>query len=266
MQGKSKRIFIIGLDGAIGWAIQKAITPNIDKVLAEGVVTYSATTVFPSASFEAWGAMFHGVGPEKHKLNGNHPCPEDFDFPSFMKVAKGAYPDVKCASFCCWEPINTNIIEQSINCQMVSMPDPQIVVAAGEYIRKNTPDIFFMHLDYIDGAGHSHGYRTQKYMDQINATDKLVGIVINAIHDSGVFDESLIVLLSDHGSVGTSHGSNEPDCMNIFWGCSGPGVKKGIELKEPLNIMDTSAVVLYALGLPAPSSWDAKIPKNLFCF
>jgi len=215
MQKKNKKIFIIGLDGAIGWAVQKAVTPNIDKVLAEGAVTYSATTVFPSAIFEAWGAMFHGVGPEKHKLDGSHLCPEDFDFPSFMKVAKEAYPDIKSASFCCWEPININIIEQSINCQMVSMPDPQLAVDAEQYIRK---------------------------------------------------DESLIILLSDHGGVGTSHGSNAPDCMNIFWGCSGPGVKKGIELKEPLNIMDTSAVILYALGLPAPSNWDARIPNGLFSF
>ena len=149
---------------------------------------------------------------------------------------------------------------------MVSMPDPQLAVAAEQYIRKEAPDIFFMHLDYIDGAGHTHGYGTQKYMDQINATDELVGLVINAIHNSGVFDESLIILLSDHGGVGTSHGSNAPDCMNIFWGCSGPGVKKGVELKEPLNIMDTSVVILYALGLPAPSNWDARIPNGLFSF
>lgn len=61
MSEKSERIFIIGLDGAIGWAVQKANTPNIDKALARGAITYNATTVFPSASFEAWGAMFHGV-------------------------------------------------------------------------------------------------------------------------------------------------------------------------------------------------------------
>ncbi len=264
MNQTCRRAFIIGIDGAIGWSVRKAKTPNIDRILADGVVTYSATTVLPSASFEAWGAMFHGVGPEKHGLNGGQPCPEDTDWASFMKVAKEQNPDTKCASFCCWNPINTNIIEQSIGCHMVNMPDPQLAVASAEYIRNDTPDIFFMHLDYIDGAGHSHGYGTEKYFQQITATDELVGIVIDAIQDAGVFDESLIILLSDHGGVGTSHGSDDPDCMNIFWGCCGVGVNKGVELENELNIMDTAAVVAHALGLSAPIGWDAKIPDGIF--
>lgn len=137
-----KRAFVIGLDGAIGWAVRKAPTPNIDAVLAEGVVADSATTVFPSSSFEAWGAMFHGVGPEKHKLNGDYPCPEDVPWPSFVKVAKQARPGIECAFFSCWEPINTHIIERSCGCYCASMPDPQLAAAAGEYIRSHPPPSF----------------------------------------------------------------------------------------------------------------------------
>ena len=55
------RIFVIGLDGARGPAVAEAETPHIDAVMADGARTYHAQTVFPSASFEAWGAMFHVV-------------------------------------------------------------------------------------------------------------------------------------------------------------------------------------------------------------
>jgi arylsulfatase A-like enzyme len=92
-------------------------------------------------------------------------------------------------------------------------------------------------------------------------------MVLDAIRVSGVFDESLIVLLSDHGGVGRSHGSDHPDCTTIFWGCRGPGIARGIELESPLhkvNIMDTAAIVTYALGLPTPDDWDAMIPNGIF--
>ena len=259
-----KRAFVIGLDGAIGWAVRKAPTPNIDAVLAEGVVAESATTVFPSSSFEAWGAMFHGVGPEKHKLNGDYPCPEDVPWPSFVKVAKQARPGIECASFSCWEPINTHIIERSCGCYCASMPDPQLAAAAGEYIRSHPPALFFIQLDFIDGVGHSHGFGSRRYMEQITATDALVGVVLDAIRDAGVFDESLIILLSDHGGEERSHGSDHPNCMNIFWGCRGPGVRRGVELKNEVNIMDTAAVIAHALDLPVPDGWDAKVPNGVF--
>ena len=210
-----KYVFVIGLDGAIGWAVEKAFTPNIDEILSEGVVTYSARTVFPSSSFPAWGAMFHGVGPEKHKIDGNHPCLDNTPYPSFIKVLKNAYPWFKCASFCCWNPINTHIIEPSCRCYYTSMPDPELAKAAAKYIRKNLPNIFFIQLDYIDEIGHSYGYGSQEYFKQISITDRLIGIIFKAIYDSKILDESLIILLSDHGGVGKSHGSDHPDLSLI---------------------------------------------------
>jgi predicted AlkP superfamily pyrophosphatase or phosphodiesterase len=183
MQEKCKRAFVIGLDGAIGWAVRQAETPNIDALLSAGIVMYSAETVVPSASFEAWGAMFHGVGPEKHQLDAEHPISEDAPWPSFMKVAKQLRPATKCASFSCWAPINTHIIEPSCECHCVSMLDPQLALAAAEYIWAQPPDLYFMQLDFIDAAGHSHGYGSPKYIEQITNTDAHVGIVLDAIRD-----------------------------------------------------------------------------------
>ncbi len=261
--GRCNRAFIIGLDGAIGRSVKEAHTPNIDALISGGVKTYEAQTVLPSLSFEAWGAMFHGVGPEKHNLGGPGPCPEDVSWPSFMKVLHQERPDSRLASFSCWEPINSRIIEQSCGCHFVSMPDPELVTAATEYIRNHTPNLFFMQLDFIDEAGHSHGFGTKAYLDQITTTDALVGLMINAITDAGVFDESLIVLLSDHGGEKKGHGSDHPDCMKTFWACRGPGIVHGGDIDD-INIMDTAAVVASALSFSSPTGWDARIPEGIF--
>jgi len=258
------RAFIIGLDGAAGRGVRDAATPNIDAVMAGGARTYSARTVYPSASFQAWGAMFHGVGPEKHNLGGNTPITEDAAWPSFMKIARQVRPETKCASFSCWEPINSKIIEPSCNCHCVSMGDPELVAAAVEYIPANKPDIFFMQLDFIDHAGHRDGYMTEEYLKQISATDVLVGKVIDAIRKAGLYDDSLIAILSDHGGVDHTHGTDHDDCMTVFWSCRGPGIASGRELDSDVNIMDTAAVVAQCLGLKKPAGWDAKIPAGVF--
>ena len=65
-KSRCNRAFIIGMDGVIGRCVKEADTPNIDALISDGVKTYDAKTVFPSKSFQAWGAMFHGVGPLKH--------------------------------------------------------------------------------------------------------------------------------------------------------------------------------------------------------
>jgi len=264
MSSACKRTFVIGLDGAMGSAMRKAQTPNIDALLAEGVVSYSAQTVVPSSSYQAWGAMFHSVSPEKHRIDGEHPCGEELAWPSYMKVIQNARPELRVASFSCWNPINTNIIERSLNCHRVSLPDPALASAAAEYIRATPPDVFFMQFDFIDAAGHSHGYGTAPYLEQIERTDAEVGQVIDAIKEAGILDDSLVIVVSDHGGLDKGHGSAHPDCLTIIWGARGPKVKRGVELADRISIMDTGPVILKALGLPAPRGWDGRVPRGVF--
>lgn len=262
-QESSNRAFIIGLDGAIGRCVKEAQTPVIDDFVAGGAKNYSARSVYPSSSYPAWGSMFHGVGPEKHKLGSPVPCPENVSWPSFMKVLQQQRPDSRLASFSCWEPINSHIIELSCGCHRVSMPDPELVSASTGYIRTNPPDILFMQLDDIDAAGHKYGYGTKSYLEQITITDGLIGQILEAIKDAGVFDDSLIILLSDHGGRGKDHGTDHPDCMTTFWACRGPGVVPGADVDD-VNIMDTAAIVASALELTRPAGWDARIPGGIF--
>lgn len=63
------RVFVIGLDVARGPAVAEAETPHIDFVMADGLRTYHAQTVFPSVNFEAWDAMFHGANPRSIVLS-----------------------------------------------------------------------------------------------------------------------------------------------------------------------------------------------------
>ena len=266
-----KRVFIIGLDGLRGPAINETETPNIEAFLKNAAYSTHAQTVMPSSSYQAWGAMFHGVGPETHKIGGKTPITEDVSWPSFLKIAKQQRPELKMGAYCAWTPIIDDIIEKSCACDTLSLSDFELMPAALEYIRNEKPDIFYIHLDIVDGTGHTHGYRSEKYHEAIRLVDGWTGELIDAAKGLGDFEQTLVIVLSDHGGteimtdkgIRHSHGIDHEDCMKILWAASGPGVMPG-ELEPNFNIAATAPVVAHVLGLKAPDGWQAVVPAGLF--
>ncbi|WP_144551146.1 Ig-like domain-containing protein [Bacillus mycoides] len=263
-----KRVFIIGLDGA-GVAVKDANAPNIKNFIAGGVSTYNAQALSPTISAQNWGGILHGVTPDKTKIDnttaGAQAYPENSPYPSFMKVLKQERPYAKTASFSAWSPINIGIIEQSVGAHLESVRDDQLAPKIANYIKTDGKDteVTFIHFDDIDGAGHSQGYGSQAYMKQIEKTDKNVGIVLDAIRDAGLLEDSLIIMTTDHGGKGYSHGGESPEEKTIFWAASGPGIPAKSTITTPMKNMDTAAIVAQALRSNKPETWDAKTPKNL---
>lgn len=270
MNNEIERVFIIGLDGA-GNFIKDTDTPNIHKLLGKGVLTYSALASYPSISAECWGSILHGVLPKKHGLNNekvsSKPYPENSSYPSLFKIAKKHCSNWKLASFCEWQPINDGIIELSSLDHSISDEDEKLAEKAATFIRNNH-DIKAMFIEFStpDASGHQFGYGTKQYLNDITKTDGYVGVVLEAIEDSDLLKDSLIIITSDHGGGGEnlySHGSDHSKDMDVFWGCHGPGINPQALLKD-INNMDTAAIVLHALGLSLPEWFDAKVPKELF--
>ncbi|MFC5405687.1 alkaline phosphatase family protein [Cohnella soli] len=266
-----KRVFILGMDGA-GNFVQQANTPYLDRWLAKGAYTFEALAEMPTISAECWGSILHGVPPAVHGLNNDkaasEPFRDDSPHPSLFRLARAEFPEAKLASFVGWSPINSGIIEEGFGVHKVSLPDAELVLALNDYVAAN-PDVrlLFLQLDEPDGAGHRFGYGPDRpeYLDMIGTSDARIGSVLDQLEQLGLVEDSLILLLTDHGGGGAdkyNHGSEHPMDRNVFWGCIGPGIRKG-PLAGPVSITDTAAVVAWALGLKSPEHWDAKVPEGL---
>ncbi|MCM3269517.1 alkaline phosphatase family protein [Paenibacillus elgii] len=265
------RVVIIGWDGA-GNFVTSANTPNLDRLVRMGTFDFNAQTAMPTISAQCWGSLLHGVAPDKHGLTNesasSRTYPDDSPYPSIFRVVREAYPDAVLAAFSAWSPINDGIIEPSIGVHKVSMKDRDLSLAAAAYIREHPElKLMYVQLDLPDSAGHRHGYNTPEQLRAIEEADEHTGFILGALEQTGLLDDSLLILVSDHGGGGADprdHGSDHPMDKTIFWGCVGPGIGRGASLPGTMTITDTAAVVVRAFGIEAPASWEAKLPEGLF--
>ena len=265
-----KRVILIGLDGA-GTAICDVPTPNINRVFSRGAYTYNAVAALPTISAECWAAMLLGVLPAVHMLTNEHievhPYPVDSPYPTIFRMIRNAYPSCKLASFCSWQAIQIGIIEKNLDCYSVSAPDGELPGAVASYLAEHDPKLLFVQFDDCDYAGHDHGFFSQGHFDTVQLTDKYIGIILDSIEANGLWDDSLIMIVTDHGGGGEDskeHGSAHPKDRTVFWGACGPGIRKGVILDAPVHIVDTAAICLKALGLAPHKNMAARIPSGMF--
>lgn len=266
---KYHHVIVIGIDGA-GAFIRDADTPNFDRIFAEGAVTYSALSSNPTISAECWGSMLLGVGPEVHRLtNGiisSVPYPTDSPFPSLFRRIREAMPDAELGSYCDWNPITAGIVENDLHMARATARDVDLVPMICEYIREKKPTFLFTQLDSVDGAGHQYGYGSAAHLQRIHLMDTLLRDVYEATDEAGIREDTLFLLIADHGGSGTGHGGWTDGEKYVTFAASGRGVRHG-EIEE-MNIRDLAAIVLYALGVEIPAvdaqGWTAQVPHGIF--
>ncbi len=266
---KYSHVMLIGVDGAGGY-FKVANTPNFDRIFANGAVTFDALASNPTISAECWGAMILGIGPEVHKLTNenieDHSYPLDSKFPSVFRRVREKYPDAAIGSFCNWDSINKGLIEDGMNVDLGHDRDEKMTPMICDYIKAKKPTFLFVQFDSVDGAGHNEGYGSEKYLTRISEIDELLGDIYAAVEEAGIADDTLFMVIADHGGEGWSHGGWTDTEKYVTFAATGKGVEKGT-IPE-MNIRDSAAIVLYALGIDQPEfeedGWTAQIPDGIW--
>ena len=88
-----------------------------------------------------------------------------------------------------------------------------------------------MQSDWLDHVGHSTGYYNDTFWSEAAKYDDFYKAVVDALKETGEYDETLIITNADHGGSGTSHGSSDPSNMDIFIGIGGQTVDSGKRLE-----------------------------------
>lgn len=270
-----EHVVVIGVDGLSPEGLQKAETPRLDALIAEGAHSFTARAVLPTVSSPNWASILMGAGPVHHGITSNDWSPTSYEieptekgpggiFPTIFSVLRGQRPDAYQAVIYHWRGFNRLFERELVNEALHGINEERTVELAAESIATHKPALLFVHIDHVDSALHSGGYLSEAYLGAIAGADRLIGALLDAVDSAGIADKTLVMVVSDHGGKDKGHGGSSMQEIIVPWLVRGPGVRRGHAIEQPITVYDTAATVAYALGLAPPRSWVARPVTEAF--
>jgi Type I phosphodiesterase / nucleotide pyrophosphatase len=270
-----KHVVIVGVDGLSPDGIRKADTPVLHRMMKTGTSTLRARAVMPTVSSPNWASMIMGAGPEQHGITTNDWELNKFEitptakgpggmFPTIFGVLREQRPNVQIACFHDWEGFGRLFERKSADLVEHCKGPVQTTEHAIAYLKTKRPEFTFIHLDHVDDAGHTEGHGTPAYYKAVAEADRLIGLILQAITESGIAEQTTVIVTSDHGGKGKGHGGATMGEIEIPWIIWGTGVVAGRECETPVNTYDTAATVAYVFGLNPPKCWIARPVEEAF--
>jgi predicted AlkP superfamily pyrophosphatase or phosphodiesterase len=258
-QKKLPYILVIGIDGLGAHGIGMAKTPNMNELMKNGSYSLAARTVVPSSSGPAWSSMITGTTVERHGIGNNswtvdnkilEPVfkGEHNMFPTIFGEIRKHTPKALIGAIYHWGAFG-NFVEKGVcDLSIPAKSEDEATQKACDFLAEKHPHFTFVHLDLVDHGGHSGGYRSDEYVQTIEKADSLVGVLLSKLKETGMFDQTVVFVLSDHGGFEKKHGGTHPDEMIVPLIISGKGVRKGYEMKHPVFTYDLAPTVGWLFG------------------
>ena len=273
--GGIAHVLVVGCDGFGSIAFNETNTPVLHSLMRNGAWTLKARAVMPTSSSPNWASMIMGAGPEQHGVTSNEWETNKFEiaptvvgtggmFPTIFGVLRQQRPNARIACVHDWdgfgrllEPTAPNILENVKGSAATA-------ARAIEIIKQHKPDFLFVHFDEVDHAGHEYGWGSKEYFAAVEKVDGLIGDLLRGLQDEHLLETTLIVMTADHGGKAKSHGGLSMAEIEIPLILSGPGVRRGRELDQPVNTYDLAPTLAWVLDLQAPACWIGKVVAEAF--
>lgn len=280
-----------------GWGAVHPVTPNLKASLDRGLAFDRAYAHVPASNYflvSAFGAMI----PELSPISMTYTRP-DLDFDALPEVLNEAgfrtgffnssdnrfqntetfavasgfgtvrdYRDWECETGV-YE--NTSISEKYLN----TSSDLCTVERIKEWIEEDPEKPFFVafrtgmtHYPYFPGENPiDHGVEDESYNTYLNAlsvADQAYGNLLDYLKAAGKADETLVVVLGDHGEAFGEHGTyvhaagiNEEN-VHIPLALVNPQMFSGTRSDLIVGIKDIPPTITQLLGLRTPSTWQGE--------
>ena len=240
----AKKVLIIGIDGCRPDALTIANTPVIDALISNGIYSPDALNDDITVSGPGWSAILCGVWSNKHLSFDNSFVGTDYvNYPPIFKYIEDYNASLNTVSICNWNPINDYIVQNHADFKLNVSSDADVSAEAANYLSSNDPDVMFLHFDDVDHVGHSHGFspNVSQYISAIEGVDLLLDPIMQSIYQRPNYsnEDWLVLVTTDHGGLGTSHGGTSIEEENVFVIASGNSVSQHIILKDSLLVSDS---------------------------
>lgn len=278
---QAQHVIFIGLDGLSSRAVENGDMPTLHQLIKEGAHTLKKRSVLPSSSAVNWATIFMGAGPEMHGFTTWGSQTPEIEplvithyglFPSIWGLLRDQYPDSHIAYFYQWDGFQYFAELKAMDFQKHVFVEKTSTIKSYEavalegidYIKKQRPNLIGIFIDEPDGKGHAHGFDSPQYYKMVKKLDKYLKKIIEGVKESGIYDDTIFVITSDHGGIEKDHGGKTPEEMNTPLIICGKNIKKGFHIEIPIMQYDVAPTLAYIFNIQMPEVWIGKPLKMIF--
>ena len=261
MRGRvSDHVIVVSIDGLRPDAIAKFEARTLQRLMRGGRYSLTAQTIAISNTLPSHTSMLTGVDSDQHKITWNKDRSGEFghvEVPTVFGLARAA--GYTTAAF--YSKSKFHHIDDPARIDHVRGPkggvipwnSDKVMTLVEDHLRHERPNLMFVHLADADFAGHNFGWMDFTYGMAVRQADLAVARLVAAADRAYGAGRYTLIISSDHGGHGKSHGTTDPVDTTIPWIVWGAGVQQG-EALSGIRTMDTAATALWMLNITPPAN------------
>lgn len=222
---ESNKVLLISFDGFRYDYLNKTATPNFDQFAENGVQSKGLIPVFPSKTFPNHYSIATGLYPENTGFVGN--TMYDPEWEEWYRI--GDREAVENGKWYSGEPIWNTLEKQDIRTGTMfwvgseadiqemhpthwkpydqDMPKKARIDTVVKWMsapNSEAIDFATLYFEQVDTQGHRYGTKSDSVNAAIQKSDRLVGYLRQQMQEQGLWDNTNIIILSDHGMTDLS--------------------------------------------------------------
>lgn len=220
------KLLLISIDGLRADALDRGLTPNLQRMIDSGVRARWMTPSYPSLTFPNHYTIVTGLRPDHHGII--HNAMDDASLGSFALSNREA---VTRSDWWGGEPIWVSAEKAGVRSATWSWPgseaeikgvrpsqwlayndkepfEQRVQTVLGWLARSDAeaPRLATLYMEHVDKAGHHHGPQSQQYTAAIVRADQVVGQVLDGLQQRGLTATTNVIVVSDHGMAAVGDG------------------------------------------------------------
>lgn len=282
--GDIRNVLLITLDttradrlGCYGY--KKAVTPNLDSLAGQGIKFLNAYTHVP-LTLPSHSSILTGTLPLYHQVHNNGFYSLDEQVPTLAEVFQRA--GYKTAAFVASFTVDSRFgLDRGFQVYDDNFKSDEILKnfrserRAGEvvdaflpWLNKNSNQGFFAwihffdpHLPYDPPSPFKESFPDRKYDGEIANMDSAIGVVIENLRKAGILDDTLIIVVGDHGEALGEHKEIEHGLflyeatmrVPLLFVCK-KKLPSGRAVLAKVGLVDLMPTILKLASLPVPGT------------
>jgi hypothetical protein len=227
----SRKVLIIGIDGAVGSEYKAIQAPVLEGMKAHSKYCWDAVSDEVTTDAASWKTLMTGVSYGRHSISDStfiytQPIGADEhdvikSYPSFFNyILSSSRPDLKTVFISSWNNMLNRLVPE-VESKVLVDNDQAGKDSAVNRLMNTNPDVMVVHFNSPAIAGQSESFSASAagYKDAVLKVDGYIGEIMTALKSRPGYnknEEWLVIVTGTHGGNGNSYGGPSEKESNIF--------------------------------------------------